>query len=161
MSNNATMKDGYRKVSTHFKLHEFTRSQVASRNGFDNSLPESLWPNILSLANELETVRRFVGHPMLITSGYRCPPLNKHLGGSGTSAHMKGLAADFEIPGVSNLEVYERIKAIVKNNDNSFRYDQLIGEYLSQDDPSAGWIHLSVPPSDQAVPSFKSWIIPA
>src|SRR5690606_6364327 len=98
------------QLTKHFALAEFTRSDTARRLGIDNSpTPEHL-ENLRKLAQTLEQLRAVLGHPIHITSGYRSPALNKAVGGSATSSHSEGLAADFHCPGFgSDKEVCEAI----------------------------------------------------
>lgn len=82
----------------HFTLSEFTRSDTAERYGIANTPNESQVRNIECLcALILDPLRDIVGHPIYITSGYRSPRLNRLVGGSITSAHKEGLAADFKV----------------------------------------------------------------
>ena len=142
------------KLTQHFQLSEFTRSQVAARKGIDNTPGIVEQRNLLHLARNLENVRnRLDGSPIRISSGYRCPELNEAIGGSKTSAHRRGLAADFECPGIPNIEIFQRL----------FRkatYDQLIGEYLSADDDAAGWIHIGLAPEGAKLRD-EAWVITA
>ena len=71
------------------------------------------------------------------TSGYRSPALNKAVGGSKTSQHCNGQAADFESTRISNPNL---AKWIEKN----LRFDQLILEFYDGEDPNSGWIHCSM-----------------
>ena len=124
-------------LSRHFTLREFTASQAADRLGFDNT-PSDLHVDAMRLlcAEILEPIRDHFG-PVRITSGYRSPEVNRAIGGSWTSQHRKGQAADFEIPGVDNLDVAYWCR------DHLHTFDQLISEYYRDGDPSSGWIHIS------------------
>ena len=82
-------------LSSHFTLDELTFSETAVRRCIDNSPDADVFANIKMLAQGLERVRSILGYPMHISSGYRCPKLNSAIGGSKSSAHMQGLAADF------------------------------------------------------------------
>ena len=122
-------------LSQHFSLQEFTRS-LAHPN-----IPNV--PNALQIRNMedlcdnvLEPLRQHFGKPVTILSGFRSPDLNKAVGGVSTSQHCKGEAADIEIYGVANSELWQYI---VDNLD----FDQCIAERLSEDDGSAGWVHVS------------------
>ena len=86
--------------------------------------------------NVLEPIRAHFGKPIKIKSGYRCPALNKAVGGSANSQHLLGEAADIEISGVDNADIWRWI-------DENLEFDQVIAEYLKEDDGSAGWIHVS------------------
>ncbi|MEN9626857.1 MAG: hypothetical protein RJA10_83 [Pseudomonadota bacterium] len=98
-------------LSTNFALAEFTESQTASRRGIDN-VPDAVTQRHLKrLADTLEVVRTLLGNvPIRISSGYRSPALNKAVGGSKNSAHMKGLAVDFTAPRLGT--VLQTAKAI-------------------------------------------------
>lgn len=92
-----------------------------------------------SLARMLETVRSWFGRPLLIHSAYRCPPLNRAIGGSSTSQHMLFQAADFHISGVSFESLFQRIRV-----SETLHWGQLI---LEGPDPANGlssWVHLSL-----------------
>jgi zinc D-Ala-D-Ala carboxypeptidase len=121
-------------LSEHFSLDEMIRSQTAVRKGIQN-LPEEAELNSLRLLckNVLEPVRAHFG-PVTITSGFRCVRLNKAVGGSGTSQHCFGEAADFHVPGVPDLVVANWIA-------DNLHFDQLILEF-----PPEGWVHCSYGP---------------
>ena len=126
------------KLSEHFTLHEMTRSQVAVRLGLDNIPGAAEYAALKHLCNGvLEGVRALVGAPVRISSGYRSPVVNRATGGSERSQHMAGEACDFEVDGLSNLEVAARIAA------SDLQFDQLILEFYSPIDPNAGWVHIS------------------
>ena len=85
-------------VMRHFTLSEFTRSDTAERYRIENTPNESQVRNIECLcALILDPLRDCISHPIYITSGFRVPRLNRLIGGSATSAHMDGLAADFKV----------------------------------------------------------------
>lgn len=92
------------QLSTHFKLSEFINSETADRLGIDNSLDITFDSYIVENLGDLckwvlEPVRLKVGCPVRISSGYRCARLNDEVGGSPTSDHRCGLAADFYFEG--------------------------------------------------------------
>mgnify|MGYP001090575662 CR=1 FL=1 len=122
------------RLSTHFTLEELTHSDTATRLGIDNTPTAEVIDNLTFLAGELEHVRTILGHPMLISSGFRCHALNDHLGSKRTSSHTKGLAVDFICPSFGNPR--NVCDAIIDANIN---YDQVILEYDR-------WVHLSFHP---------------
>ena len=132
------------KLSDHFTLEELCKSQEAVRRGIDNT-PDPETPEgrevIESLrrvcAEILEPVRVHFGKPFSPSSGYRSPALNEAIGGSKNSQHMKGQAADFEVPGVPNHE----LAAWVRDNR---QFDQLILEFYTPGQPKSGWVHCSL-----------------
>lgn len=86
-------------LSNHFTLSEFTASETADKLGIDNSLcvvyDAYIVSNLESLCRfTLEPIRNFLGCPVRVSSGYRCERLNMEVGGSPTSDHCNGLAAD-------------------------------------------------------------------
>lgn len=127
------------KLSEHFTLAELTFSETAARKGIDNTPTGETLDNLKLLAATLEHIRNIVGKPVNISSGYRSPAVNKAVGGSKTSAHMSGLAADINCAGVSPKALAHIIKA------SPIRYDQLILEYDR-------WVHIGVSP---ASPRFE------
>lgn len=117
------------KLTEHFRLDEFTRSSTANRLKIDNSVPDELMPNIQLTATKLELVRAALGKPIVITSGYRCPELNKRIGGVSTSAHTKGLAVDFHSSYGAPQQICQRLI------DAGVQFDKLIQEYNQ-------WVHI-------------------
>jgi zinc D-Ala-D-Ala carboxypeptidase len=128
------------QLTPNFSLRELTFSQTAVRRGIDN-MPDELTITRLRRVceNVLEPVRAHYGRPVRVTSGYRSPALNAAIGGSTTSQHSLGEAVDFEVPGVSNLDVCRFIAAGKLPNG----FDQLILEAYTPGDPNSGWIHCS------------------
>lgn len=123
-------------LTKNFALSEFEKSDTAIKKGIDNSIPQEYVLSLQGLAeNVLQPVRDKFG-PVIITSGYRSPALNKAIGGSQTSQHSKGEAADFKVRGFSNLEVAKWIK-------ENCTFDQLILEFYDPEDENKGWIHCS------------------
>jgi zinc D-Ala-D-Ala carboxypeptidase len=83
----------------HFTLEEFTRSEMAQKRGLDNTLPSVLLGAARFTLAGAERVRAALGgHPMPLSSGYRCPPLNQLVGGSKDSQHLRAEAIDFKCP---------------------------------------------------------------
>ena len=125
------------QLSKHFKLEEFTKSMTAIRKGIKNEAGSGEIKNLTDLCYAiLEPVRAKFEKPVIITSGYRSEELCEAIGSKKTSQHAKGQAVDFELAGVSNLQVALWIS-------NNCDFDQLILEYWKDDDPNAGWIHCS------------------
>ena len=124
------------KLSRNFSLTEFTKSSSAFSLGIDNTPEgEHLEAAKLLFESVVQPVRDEFGLTV-INSGYRCPALNEAIGGAKTSQHCKGEAADIEVPGTANIVVAKWIEIFLK-------FDQLILEFYSKNDPSAGWVHIS------------------
>ena len=125
------------QLSKHFKLEEFTKSQIAARNGINNTPHSGDVKNLENLCYEiLEPIRAKFDKPVMINSGFRNLAVNRLLGSSDSSQHTKGQACDFEIAGVPNIKVAYWLQA---NCD----FDQLILEFYKPEDGQAGWIHVS------------------
>ena len=125
------------KLSKNFWLSELTRSQTASRYGINNQPNKAQIENLKCLCESiLQPTRDYFERPLVISSGYRSPLLNARIGGSKTSQHCHGQAADFEIPGLPNKEVANWIKS-------NLTFDQLILEFYDGVNPNSGWIHCS------------------
>lgn len=128
------------QLSLNFKLSEFTRSVTAEKAGIKNE-PTAIDIERMKFlcVNVLEPIRSHFGL-VRITSGFRCPALNKLLNGDPQSQHLIGEAADIKVPGVRNDEVWKFI------NSSNIMFDQLIAEKLQRVDGGAGWIHVSCGP---------------
>lgn len=121
------------RLTAHFTLAEFTRSESAKRHGVSNEpTPEHL-ENIRVLCEKvLEPIRAKYG-PINISSGYRSKTLNHYIGGTLKSQHLEGKAVDIDMDGmgtVTNKEIFEYIKY-------NLEFDQLINEF------NYGWVHVS------------------
>ena len=125
------------QLSKHFKLEEFTKSMTAIRKGIKNEAGSGEIKNLTDVCyGVLEPVRAKFEKPVIITSGYRSPELCEAIGSKATSQHAKGQAVDFEIAGVSNLQVALWIQ-------NNTDFDQLILEFWKEGEPNSGWVHCS------------------
>ena len=119
-----------------FTLEEMTQSNTAKRLGLDNVPTGQVLDNLRNTANNLVAIKEELHyHPVIVTSGYRSPALNKHIpGSSDTSAHTLGWAADFKCPGYGTP-----YRVAAKIADCGIKFDQLIYEYGS-------WVHISFDP---------------
>jgi hypothetical protein len=121
------------QISEHFTLAELTRSDYAARHGINNvPTDHEVLANLHVLAHGLERVRAAVGRPVFVTSGYRSAKVNAGIGGSKASAHMRGLAADINVQGVTALELAKEIALHRREID----YDQCIQEF-------GAWVHIA------------------
>lgn len=121
------------RLTAHFNLAEFTRSESAKRHGVSNEpTPEHL-ENIKVLCERvLEPIRAKYG-PIVISSGYRSKLLNHYIGGTLKSQHLEGKAVDIDMDGmgsVTNKQIFEYIKY-------NLEFDQLINEH------DYSWVHVS------------------
>jgi len=121
-------------LSNSFTLEQLTFSETAVRKGLDNVPNPEQVANLTELAQSLERVQSFLGHPIHISSAFRSPKVNSAVGGSPTSAHMDGYAADLTCEAYGNpLQVCQAIAS------SDIPYDQVIFEYES-------WCHFSIDP---------------
>lgn len=126
----------------YFTLSEFFRSSTAAKSSIKNEpSPDeraTIVRNInLLVDNVLDPVRDMVDAPIIITSGYRCPQVNRLAGGVDNSQHMSGCAADFHVKGFTPSMMYDVFLYIF----NTLEYDQLI-YYRSKN-----FIHVSYVPN--------------
>lgn len=120
-------------LTPHFTLDEMIASQTAARMGIDNNPSPAVLDELTKTCKMLEAIRAVLGHPMIITSGYRSPELNAAVGGVATSQHEIGQAADFICPGFGTPE---EICLMLAPRMPKLGIDQLIWEYKS-------WVHVS------------------
>ena len=140
------------KLSENFSLRELIHSDKAIKLKIDNTPTPNALASLYILASTLELIRKAVGLPIKISSGYRCPALNTAVGGSKTSAHCLGLAADFTVAGMTPRQVCEKIVAA------GIVVDQLILENISATNPDGVWVHvgLSTTKNRQEVLTMKA-----
>lgn len=130
------------KLTANFTLNELTQSETALRKGLDNAPTQDIISALQLLAvNVLQPVRDHYGRGVKVNSGYRSPEVNASVGGSKTSDHCKGQAADIEIPGVANKELALYIR-------DNLEYTQLILEAYTEGVPDSGWVHVSYDPAN-------------
>jgi hypothetical protein len=130
------------KLSPNFSLNELTQSETALRKGLNNEPTQEIISALQLLAvSVLQPIRDHYAKGVKVNSGYRSPEVNASVGGSKTSDHCKGQAADIEIPGVANAELAEYIK-------DTLQFTQLILEFYTQGVPDSGWVHVSYDPSN-------------
>lgn len=122
----------------YFTYNEFIRSNTAKARKIDNTPTDEQRKCLKALVdNVLDPLRESWGHPIVITSGYRSQTLNKIVGGSNTSHHMRGMAADITAGSrENNRKLFELIKRL------KLPFTQLIDEHSYQ------WIHISYDASD-------------
>ena len=124
-------------LSEHFSLSELTKSETAARKSIGNTPSGTEVENLIMVCeNILEPVRNHYGIPFAPNSGFRCLQLNRAIGSSGNSQHVKGEAVDFEVPGIANKEVALWVM-------ENCEFDQLILEFYKEDIPDSGWVHCS------------------
>ena len=124
----------------HFDFHEFERSDTAVALKIDNRLPEIVKAHVVELVDcLLDPLREAWGSPLIVTSGYRCPALNKAVGGSETSAHTAGWAADLVPEDRERTEEFVKW-AIDRIMAAGLVFDQLIDERSG----GSRWLHVGI-----------------
>jgi zinc D-Ala-D-Ala carboxypeptidase len=121
------------RLSPNFLLLELTDSDKARACGINNAPDNLALSNLFKTAELLEKVRTALGgKAILVSSGYRSVALNDAVGGSSTSDHLRGEAADFRCPAFGTpLDVCHAIVA------SGIKFGQLIYE--------GTWVHISIP----------------
>ncbi len=133
------------QLTEHFTLDEFVTSQTAARAGVPNIPTDADIAALKELCtNVLEPLRQALGKPIVVSSGYRSQTVNSMVGGSKTSDHLYGRAADINCPGMAPVEL---AKFIIKMN---LPFDQVISEY-------GNWVHVSIPtPKREVLTAIKN-----
>ncbi len=127
------------RLSEHFTLSEFIESSTAKKRNIDNTPNSEIVGNIQELVNViLEPLRAAWGSGIKVNSGYRCPALNKAVGGSSTSAHTTGWAADIKPANGKIAEFKSFVIKWLKNNNMAF--DQYINEFSG----NSQWVHIAL-----------------
>ena len=124
-------------ISEHISYREGVYSNTATRRGIDNTPDDDQLSNMELVAEEVfEPLRVYVDGPIKINSFFRCPELNKAIGGSSKSQHCQGQAIDLDdtFGRATNAEMYHFIK-------EKLNFDQLIWEFGDDDNPD--WVHVS------------------
>lgn len=122
-----------------FTLEEMTRSEAATRHGFKEQFTpnDEIKANLKALCeNILQPLREKLGVKIRVTSGYRSKRTNNAIGGSESSQHVLGQAADINVNGISTLELCRKIKEF------ELPFDQLIEEF-------GQWVHVSYSPRNR------------
>ena len=129
------------KLTEHFTLEELTKSYTATQLGIDNTPSQEVVANLKALCvHILEPLRKAYGKPIIVSSGYRCPKLNKAVKGAAQSQHMLGQAADVHSVSdtrADNMELWNVLKKL------GLPIDQAINEY------NYNWLHLSYGPRNR------------
>jgi uncharacterized protein YcbK (DUF882 family) len=96
------------KLSTNFSLNEFASADGTAPNN-------DVLKNLTELAKNLEVLRKYLGQPIRITSGFRSKEHNKKIGGALNSFHVLGMAADIQVAKIKPEEVAKAIELLIKD----------------------------------------------
>lgn len=138
------------KLSENFTLKELLVSSTAKKYGINNTPDSASKANLYMLCSKLlQPIRNKYGKSIIVTSGYRCAALNAKVGGSKTSQHIKGQAADindgagYKAGGTARYEANKKLFDLIYKIGG---YDQLINEFPdAQGRPQ--WVHVSYNPA--------------
>ena len=124
-------------LSPNFTLEELVFSQSAARLGISN-VPDAGQVGALTALcqNVLQPLRNALNAPVVISSGFRCPALNRAIGGAVDSQHLEGKAADITCPQMSTDELFRRVIGL------QLPIDQIIYEGGRE----SVWVHVSFDP---------------
>ena len=121
-------------MNLNFSISELCKSDKAKQNGIKNTPNLAGVDNMLNLIFYcLQPIRNMLGKPMIISSGFRCPELNKLVGGVSNSQHLEGKAVDFTVPGETVAGIIFKIQT------SNIEFDQLIHEKIKGKE----WVHIS------------------
>ena len=128
-------------LTKNFTLHEMTKSETALRLGLENQPDEQQLAALKVIAEKIcQPVRDKFG-PTKINSALRTLPVNRAIGSSDNSHHVRGMAVDIEVPGVPNAELAQWIV-------DNLEFTQVILEFYTPGVPDSGWVHASYVPED-------------
>ena len=143
-------------LTENFTFEELIASSTAMQRGIDNMPGTEASITLRQLAERiLQPLRNRWQYPIRVTSGYRCPKLNNAIGGSKSSQHLKGEAADItaiphdtigalhynkiELPSIRELNrrLFNLACAMIREGEIS------VGQLI--DEKNFSWIHISLP----------------
>lgn len=138
------------KITNNFTLKEMTHTGLKEHQKANFDASTQYLHNILSTCKELQKLRDYIARAVMILSGFRYPGLNTAVGGSPTSDHMTGRAADFTVEDFTDTQGLLCLFLWCRDN---LDYGQLIF-YAPKDRPP--WIHLGLPREGR---KKDAWII--
>lgn len=111
----------------YFSIAEFLHSDAAEKYQVNNIPADvellAVLTNINALVNNvLDPLRAMIGRPIIITSGYRSQRVNELIGGSKTSQHLSGKAADIHVQGYTP----QQMDVVYQTMQMCYDFDQLI-----------------------------------
>lgn len=132
------------KLTEHFTLAELTRSTKAVQLGLDNNPPPDVLRALQTTAEMLERIRNVLNVPVIVTSGYRSPRVNKAVGGVTSSDHLTGQAADIQAPRYGSPSLVASTLAPLVSTLG-------IGQLILEGVGSKQWVHVSTRRPDKVL----------
>lgn len=123
-------------MNNYFELNEFLYSDTALKNKIPNLPSFQIVENIKMMIPLLNGLRDIWGSSIIVSSGYRCPELNKKVGGSSTSAHLMGFAVDL-VP--SNGKMNEFIECCKR-----YFKEKMFDQVIIESSGSSRWVHFGL-----------------
>lgn len=122
----------------YFSIEEMVRSATAKKYGIDNSPSEDIKNNlVLFIETVLDPIREDWGSAINVSSGYRCPELNKVVGGAKNSGHQYGFCADLQVKG--GMKMVRKLADFIFQwmLDHQMKFDELLYERSG----NVTWLH--------------------
>ena len=134
---------GKDKLSRNYTLDEFLYSETAIEKGIDNTqIPEEAKKRLRLLCGDiLQAIRDYYQMPIKITSGWRCPALNRAVGGVSDSLHVTGDAGDIVVLDIPAIKVFQDITGYFIINEDGIPIMDLIDEVVWY--PDENRIHIA------------------
>lgn len=123
-------------MAKYFTLKEMYASDTAKKYGIDNTPPPSVIVHLNELMNFLDGLRAAWGSPIIVTSGYRCHYLNTKVGGSSTSVHKRGWAADLQ-PKNGKMQAFKKFCV-------DYLKDKKFDQCLLEKSKTSEWVHIGL-----------------
>lgn len=124
-------------------MDELTRSTTAQRLGLDNTPPTAVQWQLAKTAVMLQRIRDAIGRPITVTSAYRSQSVNRAVGGRTSSDHVRGMAADIVVRGMTAHDLAKAIEPRM----GEFGIGQLILEGIK----GKQWVHVSTDPVEKTI----------
>lgn len=123
------------QLTPHFTMDELAGTSNEQYKKLNLLKAQEQMGKMYMLAGFAERVREIIGKPMIITSGYRCPELNKAIGGALTSQHIFCEAIDFVVKGLRVEDIFNKIVT------SDLKYNQII---IERNKSGSQWVHISI-----------------